>query len=144
MYRRFTGEFLVQRRPAKVDRGGVLRWVKATYPREWSEATQVQFASKLLSAALEAGLVSKRDPRSVLVPKIGDHALAYLLYLLRETRIEGSLTRNPYLGSVGLDEDVLVSRARALPGVTLRRMMGLWEFEWTYPDLDSWAAEVVT
>jgi hypothetical protein len=147
IYRRFTAELLVQRRglrEAKVDRDTVLRWVMATFPRKWAEATCVQFASKLLSAALEAGLVTKRDPRSVRLPKIGDHALAYLLYLLRETRFEGSLTRNPYLGSVGLEEDVLVARAKALPGVTVRRMMGLWEFEWAYPDLATWALGVVS
>jgi hypothetical protein len=147
IYRKFTAELLVRRRglgEPNVTRDAVLRWVMATFPQRWSEATCVQFASKLLSAALEAGLVTKRDPRSVPLPKVGDHALAYLLYVLRETRFEGSLTRNPYLGSVGLDEDVLVARAKALPGVTVRRMMGLWEFEWAYPDLASWAVEVVS
>jgi hypothetical protein len=144
IYRRFTSELLVERRRAKVDRGGVVRWVKSTYPGQWAEATQVQFASKLLSAALEAGLVSKRDPRTVLLPKVGDHALAYLLYLLRETRFEGALTRNPYLASVGLDEDLLAARAKTLPGVNVGRMMGLWEFDWAYPDLASWAVEVVS
>ena len=37
-----------------VDRDVTLRWVKAEYPERWSEATCVQFASKLLSAASEA------------------------------------------------------------------------------------------
>jgi hypothetical protein len=122
----------------------VLRWVKAEYPGKWSDSTAVQFASKLLSAATEAGLVAKREPRALTFPKLSDAALAYLLYLLRETRFEGSLTRNPYLASVGLDEDTLASRARALPGVTLRRMMGLVEFEWAYPDLETWAQEVLS
>ena len=147
LYRRFTGEYLNQRRSLpepKVDRDAVLRWVKAEHPDKWSDATCVQFASKLLSAALEAGLVSKRDPRTLPFPKVPDVALAYLLYLLRETRIDGSLISNPYLASVGLDEDSLASRARALPGVTMRRMMGLVEFEWSYPDLSAWAQEVVS
>ena len=38
-------------------------------PDKWSDSTCVQFASKLLSAALEAGLVSKRDPRTLSSPR---------------------------------------------------------------------------
>lgn len=147
IYRRFTGQYLVERRSrpdARVDRDAVFRWVKNEFPEKWSEATCVQFASKLLSAALEAGLVSKRDPRIIQFPKVTDCALAYWLYLLRETRFEGSLTNNAYLASVGLDEYQLSQRARALPGVTMRRMMSLVEFDWTYPDLLSWAKEVAS
>lgn len=147
IYRRFTSECLIQRRELrdpKVDRDAVLRWVKSEFPDKWSDATCVQFASKLLSAALEAGLVTKRDPRSLLFPKVPDRALAYLLYLLRETRFEGTLTSNPYLASLGLDEDLLSQRARTLPGVTMGRMMSLVEFEWAYPDLAGWAREVAS
>jgi hypothetical protein len=147
IYRRFTSECLIQRRglrDAKVDRDAVLRWVKAEFPDKWSDATCVQFASKLLSAALESGLVSKRDPRTLQFPKVTDQALAYLLYLLRETRFEGSLPTNPYLASVGLDEDMLGARARDLPGVTMRRMMGIVEFEWAHSDLAAWAKEVLS
>ena len=46
------------------------------------------------------------------------------------------------LASVGLDEYQLSQRARVLPGVTMRRMMGLVEFDWAYPDLLSWAKEI--
>ena len=144
IYRKFTGEYLIQRRDLhdpKVDRAAVLRWVKAEFPDKWSDSTCVQFASKLLSAALEAGLVSKRDPRTLLFPTVPDHALGYLLYLLRQTRIAGSLTSNPYLASVGLDSEGL--RARTLPGVSVRTMMGLVEFEWAYPNLEAWAREVL-
>jgi hypothetical protein len=146
LYRRFTGEFLVARRGpnGRVDRATVIRWLRAEYAERWSEATLAQFASKLLSAALEAGLVSRRDPRSVPVPKVPDHALAYLLYLLRETRFQGALTDNPYLRSMGIDDDLLAMRARALPGVAMRRMMGLVEFDWQYPDLATWARETVS
>ncbi|MBN2192581.1 MAG: DUF1819 family protein [Polyangiaceae bacterium] len=147
IYRGFTGSYLLQRRELvqpRVDRDAVLRWLKAEYPDKWSDSTAVQFASKLLSAALEAGLVSKRDPRTLTFPKVTDEALAYLLYLLREVRFEGTLTQNPYLTSVGLDEDLLAQRARSLPGVTLRRMMGLVEFEWAHPDLVAWAKESVS
>ena len=143
LYRRFTGRFLVERRglrDPKVDRDIALRWVNSEFPERWSAATCVQFASKLLSAASEAGLVSpKRDPRSLLLPKVTDLALGYLLYLLRGTRFEGTLTENPYLASVGLTEGFLDQRLRALPGITFRRMAHLTEFEWAAPTLTAWA-----
>jgi hypothetical protein len=143
LYRRFTGEFLVARRGArdpKVDRDIVLRWVKTEFPDRWGEATAVQFASKLLSAASEAGVISpKRDPRTLLLPKVTDLALAYLLHLLRGLRLAGTLTENPYLASVGLVEGFLDQRLRALPGITYRRMAHLTEFEWDAPTLGAWA-----
>lgn len=143
IYRRFTGTYLVQRRSlrdGKVDRDGALRWVKQEFPDRWSEATCVQFASKLLSAASEAGLISpKRDPRALLLPKVPDLALTYLLYLLRTLRFEGTLTDNPYLASVGLTSGFLDQRLRALCDLTFRRMGGLTEFEWKYPSLTAWA-----
>ncbi len=143
LYRRFTGTFLVERRALrdpKVDRDIALRWVKNEFPDRWSEATSVQFASKLLSAASEAGLISpKRDPRALLLPKVPDLALAYLLYLLRGVRFAGTLTENPYLASVGLVEGFLDQRLRALPGITFRRMGHLTEFEWGSPTLTAWA-----
>lgn len=143
LYRRFTGGFLVERRglrDPRLDRDAVLRWVKSEFPERWSEATCVQFASKLLSAASEAGVISPlRDPRSLLVPKIPDIALTYLLYLLRGLRFEGTLTENPYLASVGLTDGFLDQRLRALPGITYRRMAQLTEFEWDAPTLSVWA-----
>ncbi len=142
LYRDFTGKYLVERRAvpnAKVDRDVVFRWVKTTFPDRWSDATCVQFASKLLSAASEAGLVSPKRDRSLLVPKVTDLALTYLLYLLRQTRFEGTLTENPYLTSVGLTESYLDQRLRTLTGVTFRRMANLFEFDWAFPSLASWA-----
>ncbi len=143
LYRRFTGQHLIERRAMpdpKIDRNGVLRWIKSEHTDRWSEATAVQFASKLLSAASEAGLVStKRDPRSLLFPKVPDLALAYLMYLLRGLRFEGTLIDNPYLASVGLEGAFLDQRLRSLPGITFRRMGHLTEFDWAMPDLSSWA-----
>ena len=143
LYRGFTGKFLVERRSMRdprVDRDIVLRWVKSEFPERWSEATCVQFASKLLSAASEAGVISpKRDPRALLLPKVPDPALAYLLYLLRGLRFAGTLTENPYLASMGLVEGFLDLRLRALPGITFRRMAHLTEFEWEAPTLSAWA-----
>jgi hypothetical protein len=143
LYRRFTGAFLVERRGLReptVDRDVVLRWVKNEFPDRWSEATCVQFASKLLSAASEAGVISpKRDPRTLLVPKVPDLALAYFLHVLRGVRFAGTLTENPYLASVGLVEGFLDQRLRALPGITFRRMGQLTEIHWDAPSLTEWA-----
>jgi hypothetical protein len=143
IYRRFTGEFLVERRTlhdAKLDRPATARWLRQTWPSRWAEATVIQFASKLLSAASEAGLLSpKRDPRSLLFPKVPDQALAYLLYLLRGLHFEGSLTENPYLASVGLGEGILDQRLKTAPGIRLRRMGRLVEFDWAFPTLAAWA-----
>ena len=143
LYRRFTGRFLVERRnarEAKVDLYIVLRWLKSEFPGRWSESTSVKFASNLLSAASEAGLVSpKRDPRKLLLPKVSDTALAYLLHLLRVTRFDGTWTENPYLASVGLVQGYLDQRLRALSAITFRRMGDLTELEWSYPTLMAWA-----
>ena len=147
LYRRFTGEFLIERRSLhepKVDRPAVARWIRSTFPDRWSEATVIQFASKLLSAASEAGLMSsKRDPRTLLFPKVPDIALAYLLYLLRSVRFEGKLTDNPYIASVGLGEGFLDQRLRAIRGLTFRRMGHLIEFDWEWPTLTAWAEAVL-
>jgi hypothetical protein len=143
IYRRFTGELLIERRTLKepkVDRPAVARWLRQTWPDRWAEATLTQFASKLLSAASEAGLVSpKRDPRALLFPKIPDHAIAYLLHLLRGVRFEGSLLENPYVASVGLGDGFLDQRLKAIPGITLRRMGKLVELDWAHPTLTAWA-----
>jgi hypothetical protein len=143
MYRRFTSEFLIERRSLKdprVDRPAVARWLRHTWPERWSEATLVQFASKLLSAASEAGLVSaKRDPRALLFPKVPDPAIAYLLYLLRGVAHEGSLTENAYVVSVGLGTGFLEQRVRTIAGISIRRMGHLVEIDWAYPTLNAWA-----
>jgi hypothetical protein len=143
LYRRFTGHFLVARRSLrdpKVDRDVALRWVKNELPGRWAEATSVQVASKLLSATSEAGLISpRRDPRTLLLPKVPDVALAYLLYLLRSLRFAGTLTENPYLASVGLSEGFLDQRLRALSGITFHRLGQATEFEWEAPTLAAWA-----
>ncbi len=159
LYRRFTGALLVDRRAMpepsvnvgrdsasagrSIDRDVTLRWLKRELPDRWAEATLVQFASKLLSAASEAGLISpRRDPRAILAPKVTDQALAYLLYLLRGARFSGTLLDNPYLASVGLTQGLLDQRLRALPGLTFRRMAHLTEIDWDAPSLSAWAEGV--
>ena len=143
IYRRFTGELLIERRTLtepKVDRPAVARWLRQTWRDRWAEATVLQFASKLLSAASEAGLVSpKRDPRALLFPKVPDLAIAYLLHLLRGVHFEGSLLENAYVASVGMGDGFLDQRLKAIPGITLRRMGKLVELDWAHPTLTAWA-----
>lgn len=143
IYRTFTGRFLVRRRGlrgASVDRDVTARWIRDEYPERWSAATEVQFASKLLSAASEAGIVtSKKDPRTILIPKVSDLALGYILYTLRGIRFEGTLLENPYLASLGLTDRFLEQRLRGLPGLSYRRLGDVVDFEWAYPNVVAWA-----
>jgi hypothetical protein len=147
LYRAFTGDYLVRRHSAlkpQVDRHTVVRWVEEQGPGRWTASTRTQFGTRLLSCALEAGLVKgRRDPRELTYPYVPDDALAYLLYLLRETQFAGSLVQNPYLASVGLDAGQLVDRLRTLPGVRYGRLADHHDFEWPYSDLANWAEHTV-
>lgn len=143
IYRRFTGTYLVARRAGarpEVTRDLVVGWVGEQGLGHWTLSMRIQFASKLLSAAFSAGLVAtNRDPRPVVVPRVSDPALEYLIYLLREVQFEGSLLDNPYAVSVGLEGGVLEERLRGLPGLEFRRQGDLVDFGWRYGDLRSWA-----
>jgi hypothetical protein len=102
-------------------------------------ATRIELASKLLSASFSAGLVAtNRDPRPMLIPRVPDDALEYLMYLLREVQFDGTLIQNPYVASVGLDVPLLEGRLGGLPGLVFRRQGDLIDFGWRYPDLRSW------
>ncbi len=143
IYRSFTGDFLPTRREvnaASLDRAATLRWMRGAFPDRWGESTLVQFASKLMSAGAEAGLLSPApDPRRLPLPRVPDDALVYLLHLLRETRFEGSLADNPYLRSVGIEGTLLDHRLRAITVVRLRRVGSVCDFEWAHPTLGSWS-----
>lgn len=144
LYRAFTGDFLPRRREAlrpEVSRDIVVAWVAQMGRARWTPASQIQFASKLLSAAFSAGLVtSNRDPRPLRYPPVPDEALGYLLYLLRGVDFAGTLLANPYLASVGLDGGLLDDALRRLPGVRYARMGDLRDLQFEYPDLPAWAA----
>lgn len=143
LYRRFTGTYLVARRASlrpEVTRDLVVGWVGQQGPGRWTISTRIQFASKLLSAAYSAGLMtSNRDPRPLAVPRIPDEALEYLMYLLRETMFEGTLLDNPYASSVGLDCSFLEDRLRSLHGLGFKRQGDLIDFGWRHKTLRSWA-----
>lgn len=143
IYRRFTGEFLVDRRNGprpEVTRDRIVAWIGQYGSSRWAMSTRIQFASKLLSTAYAAGIVaSNRDPRPLSVPRVPDDALEYVLYLLREIEFEGALLDNPYLRSCGLEGALLESRLRALPGLCFRKQANLVDFGWRYSSLIEWA-----
>lgn len=142
LYRRFTGAYLPERMGSRpeVTRDLVVGWLGKQAPRHWAMSMRIQFASKLLSAAYSAGVVtSNRDPRPVGTPWVPDEALEYLMYLLHETKFRGSFLDNPYAGSVGLSGAILEERLRGLPGLAFRRQAGLADFGWSYRDLRTWA-----
>ncbi len=143
LYRAFTGDYLVERRGdlrPEVTRDGVVRWLDLQSTAHWTLSTRIEYAGKLLSTALAAGLVaSNRDPRRLLTPRVEDEALEYLLYLLRGIQITGTLLDNPYFASVGFAGSALEERVRRLPGIRFRRQGDLIDFGWLYPSLDAWA-----
>lgn len=145
LYRDFTGEFLVERRESvrpEVTRDVVTAWVTARSGERWAVSTRLKFASRLLSSAFSAGLLSSNQgARPIQTPRVGDRALEYLLYLLRRVEFEGSLLVNPYLRSVGLEGQPLEDRLRKLPALRFRRQGDLTEFGWVHADLLSWATE---
>lgn len=143
LYREFTGEFLPTRldeERKQVTRDVVIRWVSENGLERWTMATRVQFASKLLSSALAAGLVgTNRDPRPLTLPPVPDDALEYLLYALRGVEFSGTLLKNPYLRSVGLNGGELEARLYALPNIRYERQTDLVDLGWKHKDLQGWA-----
>ena len=142
VYRRFTGAYLPDRRGslrAEATHARAMQWVEREHPGRWNPSSRFQWATKLLAAAREAGFVAGiRDPRPLSVPRVPDEALAYLLYLLREVRVDGGLLDNPYLASVGLTGRVLDERIRRLDDVSLSRMGDLVDVRWAQPSLSRW------
>ena len=147
LYRAFTGQYLVGRHDetrTEVTRTLVVTWVEEQAPGRWRMPTKLKFASKLLSSAQSAGLVaSGRDPRALLYPRVGDEALTYLMYLLREVEFAGTLLDNPYVASVGLRGSALEQRLRGLTAMRFLRQGDLLEFGWCYGSLTQWASATV-
>jgi len=147
LYRRFTGEYLLERRAgrrAEISQDQVVRWLNALQPGRWAVSTQKQLASKLLSAAHAVGLVTTtRDPRPLAYPRTEPVALGYLLYSLRSIEFDGTLLDNPYLKSLGLQGGVLEDLLRQTPGLRFRRQGDLVDFGWQHAHLADWAGQVL-
>lgn len=142
IYRRFSGELLPQRRErglVAIDRTTVARWVDSLEPGRWSAATCMKFASNLLATALEAGLIAgRRDPRKAVSPVVPDVVIGYALYLLRDVAIEGSLTDNPYLRSLGVTSGGFQPIGARLPGIQYAELGGSVELVFDAPGLAAW------
>jgi hypothetical protein len=150
LYRRFTGDYLVDRRvlpSADIDRDRAASWIRDQGEGRWAPQTTARFATALLTAARETGLVEgKKDPRKLSLPSVPDQALGYLLQLLRGVDLSPvngksrQLLDNVYLRSVGLVDQLLDQRLRSLPGLSYHRIGKVTDLEWAAPDLRAWAA----
>lgn len=142
IYRAFSGEFLPERRAegrTTVDRGVVARWIDARHPGRWSTVTCMKFASNLLATAFDVGLVrGRRDPRQLPHPMAPELFAGYALYLLRGVHIDGSLTENPYLRSIGLATESLARAAARIPGVSVAALGDIADVTFHEPSLTVW------
>lgn len=143
LYRDFSGQYLASRRlhpQPTADIDAVVRWLNQRLGDRWAPATTRRMATGLLGTATEAGLCEKG---ALVTPSVPDAALSYLMYLLRGVSFEGTLVDNPYLSSVALDADTADARLRrGLPGVGLRRVADVREFDWQFDGLRAWAEGV--
>lgn len=139
IYRRFSGEFLPERRALgydTVDREVVAGWIKSLFPERWSTITAVKFGSNLLATAFEAGLIAeRRDPRRLISFAVPEVVIGYALYLLRELTFEGSLTDNAYLRSLGVSADAFRMLAGRIPGIRFEELGGVAELTFGEPSL---------
>lgn len=148
LYRRFTGELLPRRRAqgyTTIDRPIVSRWLDEVAPDRWAAVTATKFASNLLATAFDAGLVSKaRDPRALEAIRPSPLAIGYALYLLRPIQIEGTLTDNPYLRSLGVTPASLVQDVARVPGISAARAGDLVDVQFHEPSLGAWGRRYLT
>lgn len=144
IYRKFTGEYLVERYQGPsgtVDNDLASRWIEVIVPGRWQIPTRNKIASKMLTSALAAGIISSnRNPRTIKFPRVSDLALTYLIYLLKEVTYTGTAINNPYLASVGIDSEEAIRRLRKIEHLGFRRQGELISFEWQYPTMLDWAA----
>jgi hypothetical protein len=142
IYRRFTGKMLPNRRDqgqTSIDRDVVARWIDSLEPGRWSPSTCQKFGSNLLATASDAGLVvGKKDPRKIPVPATPDVALGYATYLLRDVQILGTLERNPYLRSLGVDADGFGRLGARVPGLRITELGGVFDIAWLEASLRDW------
>ena len=147
LYRQFSGVFLPERidagRPT-IQHAQVVDWVGDQGKVGWSMTTRRQFASRLLSCARETGLLQgMKGKMPLMVPRVEDDALRYLLHLLRAVEIDASLLDNPYLRSMGLTGSVLADRLRTFSDVGYSHQAGVVHLNFRHESLRSWAHATV-
>ena len=142
IYRRFTGELLPARRAqgyTTIDRVGVAEWVDQLYPERWSHATAMKFAANMIATGLEVGILQgRRDPRTLTIGHVPGEAIGYAMYLLRGVEIDGPLVGSPYLRSLGLNADAMVSISLRVPGVRCAKIGDIVDITWEEATLDAW------
>ncbi len=121
-YRRFTCEYLAQRRERALgapDVAHIADWLRASEPSFYYPAAFDGLAPRLLATAREAGLVDDDGtPRELGPTEVPPHATAYVLYLLREVRFAGTLRENAYLRGLGIvGEKDIAAAIEAAPGI---------------------------
>jgi hypothetical protein len=123
-----------------LDRNALVRWVGQQVGPEWAQSTVQRMAAGISSCLQEAGFVEKGPAlRPLNRPRVSDQALAYLLYLLRETRHTGHQLDNPYLASLDLIGPQLELRLARLPGIGFQKMANLRELTYQHANLWEWA-----
>lgn len=104
LYRHYTSRYILgcwSGPTTSVTLDGTEQWVRGRpSARDWKANTQRRLASGLMSAATEAGLMSKtgRDERELKLPAVQTCDRDYLKELIQLARIEDA---DPYLTSVG-------------------------------------------
>ncbi len=148
IYRDLSGVFLVQRREridAALSRDIVAKWLHERTGNRWAMTTIRRISENLVTSLAEAGLCSPNNrDRKPAYPAVPDVSLAYLLYLLRHMKFNGTLLSNPYLASVGLSDEFLENRLRRLPSLNYKRMSGVHDFGWEYDNIGDWAAHTLS
>ena len=146
LYREFTSAVFDLRRQhpePTIDRTTAVRWVDTKTRSRWSSSTTQRMATGMLACAADAGLCEPTKAiRKLTFPKVSDHALGYLLYLLKDLNYEGSLKNNPYALSVGLDGEFWSQKVRQLPWLSYRRMADVHDLKWEFKNLTEWGKEV--
>lgn len=147
MYRQLTSTHLperLQHPEPTLDRNAVTRWVESYTQGRWAAATTQRMTAGLMGVLNEVGYSNKITAiRPLSLPKVSDRALAYILYVLRETQFEGQLNRNPYLASLALSGSPLENRLDKLPGIEFRKMSNVKDLHWKYAGVQQWSREAL-
>ena len=141
IYRQFTDQYvcgLLKSDDPTLEKASTLEWLHTLAPGRWSGSTADRLATGLISSLSEAGYCDITPlPRPLVAPELSDHALAYLLYLLKRMTFEGSLLDNPYLRSSTVEID-LQERLQHLPQIEAEPGDGSGGLQWKHDTFTGW------